>query len=519
MAAAIVAAMDAEEVLGQLFMIAYPGTRPDEACMRWIRERGAAGVKIFGWNAQDERDMVESIAAMQAASLAGRFGLPLLVATDQEGGWIRHVGGRTSQTPGNMALGASGFPRDAYESGLIIGAELAALGINMNFAPVVDLATDPASWIIGSRAFSDDPMQTAILAAAYARGLADSGVIATAKHFPGHGDTSKDSHVAMPVIGVDWDTLWGRELLPYRVLAKDGLPAVMSGHLAFPAAGSGMAPASLSPFFLRDVLRKRIGFRGVVVTDDLRMEGAVAWAGSLAAAAESAIRAGNDIILMSSLPSEDCWQRCLETYRMDPAFRARCLESANRVLSLKLERLRGEGAVSFAPDYDSLSGRLPDPRAGKHALEVSARAVTFVKPGSLPWAGEGESVLIASQYAAFIDAGLKAYPRAAVYRFSYSASREARAREAEELSRLAAGRKRVIISISNDGSAILLSAPRRAGAETLAVAVYSPAVISGPEAADAIVACYSSSAQAFLAAFSAIRGSIPAQGRLPFAWP
>jgi beta-N-acetylhexosaminidase len=302
LAAAIVSEMKDEELLGQMFMIAYPGTRPDANCLRWIRERGAGGVKIFGWNAQDERALVESIELAQKTSLEGRFGIPLLVATDQEGGWIRHVGGRTSRTPGNMALGASGFPQDAYDSGLIIGAELAALGINMNFAPVVDVASNPKSWVIGSRSFSADPMEAAILGAAYARGLGDSGVIATAKHYPGHGDTALDSHVSLPSISADWKTLWARELLPYRVLAKDGVPAIMSGHISFPALGKGDGPASLSEFFMKDVLRDKIGFKGVVVTDDLRMEGAISSAGSLSAAIIQAIRAGNDLILTSSLP-------------------------------------------------------------------------------------------------------------------------------------------------------------------------------------------------------------------------
>jgi len=514
---AIVGRMRDEEILGQLFMISYAGVRPDEAAMKWVRERGAGGVKIFGWNAQDERALVESIAVLQRASLGTRFGVPLLVATDQEGGWIRHVGGRTSRTPGNMALGASGFPQDAYDSGLIIGAELASLGINMNFAPVVDVATNADSWVIGARSFSSDPMEVAVLAAAYARGLADSGIIATAKHFPGHGGTSLDSHVSLPSINVDWKTLWSRELLPYRVLAKDGVPAVMSGHLSFPALGWGDEPASMSRKFLKDALRDRIGFKGVIVTDDLRMEGAIAAAGSLSRAVVKTIAAGNDIVLMSAIPPEECWRTALSAMRSDPAFRARCVESARRVLALKLSRLRGEKAPPLSPDYDSLTGRLPDPRASAHALAVSARAITAIKAGVLPLRAKGGSCLVASPYAAFIAEGERAYPGASSYRFG--GNKDARAAEAKELARRAKGKEWVFLTVSNDGSAAFMAALRGSGAKIAVVAVSTPAALGDYSPADTVLACYSVSKEAFTAAFSALRGDIPARGRLPIGMP
>ena len=172
--------MSDEEVLGQLFMLAYPGDTPPPLLFDWIGKRGLGGIKIFGWNAEDTTKVAEAVAALQQAALASGRKVPLLIATDQEGGWIRHVKGATSQTPGNMAIGASGRPYDAYWSGYYIARELEALGINMNFAPAVDLATRPRSSIIGPRAFSDDPEESAALGVAYYRGTAAAGLIATA---------------------------------------------------------------------------------------------------------------------------------------------------------------------------------------------------------------------------------------------------------------------------------------------------------------------------------------------------
>ncbi|HET7838627.1 MAG TPA: glycoside hydrolase family 3 N-terminal domain-containing protein, partial [Rectinemataceae bacterium] len=234
LASSLLERMGDVEVLGQLLMLAYPGSDPPPLLFDWIEARGLGGVKIFGWNAEDTDRLAVSVAALQRRALSSGEGIPLLLATDQEGGWIRHVKGATTVTPGNMAIGASGRPYDAYRSAFLIGRELAALGINMNFAPAVDLATRPKSQIIGPRAFSSDPMEAAALGAAFARGLAEAGIIATAKHFPGHGDTEQDSHGVLPVIMDDEKTLWNRELIPYRMLAAEGIPAVMSGHLSFP---------------------------------------------------------------------------------------------------------------------------------------------------------------------------------------------------------------------------------------------------------------------------------------------
>ena len=159
--------------------------------------------------------LAENIGLMQEKASRTKLRIPLLTATDQEGGWVRHIKFNTSETAGNMSLGASGIASDSLMSSLYINRQLKVLGINMNFAPTVDLFTNHDSTIIGTRAFGDDPDKAGILGSAFLSGSEAAGVIPTVKHFPGHGDTSLDSHGKLPVINVDFETLKKRELVPY----------------------------------------------------------------------------------------------------------------------------------------------------------------------------------------------------------------------------------------------------------------------------------------------------------------
>ena len=164
------------ELLSQTFMFGWAGAEPPELLYQWV-ERGLGSVKVFGWNTDDIYLVAKSISGLQKEAAEGRFQIPLFVATDQEGGWIRHVKGDTSITPGNMAIGAGGYPVDAWKTAYYISREIKALGINMNFAPTVDLFTDHDSSIIGTRSFGDDPDKTGILGAAFVSGSEAAGVL------------------------------------------------------------------------------------------------------------------------------------------------------------------------------------------------------------------------------------------------------------------------------------------------------------------------------------------------------
>lgn len=526
LADALLERMTDEEALAQTFMLGWVGADPSPLILEWIQKRHIGGVKIFGWNTEDTDKLVKAVGSLQKAALASPRAVPLLVATDQEGGWIRHVKGSTSETPGNMAIGASGYPRDAYLSGFYIGREIAALGINMNFAPTVDLYTNPDSVLIGPRAFGRDPVKTAVLGAAFAKGLEAAGVIATAKHYPGHGDTALDSHGVLPEIDATVDVLWDRELVPYRMLARERIPAIMSGHLAFPRTPARYEPASLSRWFLTDLLRDKIGFEGLIITDDLLMNGAATSAGSLSRAARRALEAGNDVIMLSKTPALDdpIWENLVNACRWEPAFRSRVRDAARRVLVLKIERLRTENAPPFVPDPAEAAKRVPDKEGEAFFLDLAVRSVTLVEGAGKQATGEifpltaekAGKVLLAGQFEDFFTAGLAAYPDADQHRFSYTPQDRAVEAEKAALLRSARGADTVILCLANQASLELLQALRPLGRRVIAFSVLSPVYLDRAPWVDGAVAVYSYARPSFVAGFSALVGRTEARGELPF---
>jgi beta-N-acetylhexosaminidase len=514
LAVALVEAMSDEEALAQTFMLGWVGAEPSPLILDWIRDRHIGGVKIFGWNTGDTLKLAETVGMLQRASLEGKFNVPLLVATDQEGGWIRHVKGATSETPGNMAIGASGYPRDAYLSGYYIGRELALLGINMNFAPTVDIYTDRASTVIGPRSFGSDPVRAGLLGTAFMKGQQAAGVIATAKHYPGHGDTDLDSHGVLPRITVPFETLWERELVPYRMLSKEKIPAIMTGHLAFPNTRAESTPASLSSWFLRDILRDRIGFQGLIITDDLMMNGATTWAGSLSQAAKLALLSGNDVIMLSKTPNlrDPVWTSLLSSMRLESAFRERVRDAARRIIETKLEYLRGENAAPCIPDLRKVEAGLPDPEGSRFFLDLAARSVTVfgenrnVFPLTPEKAG---SVLLTGQYLEFFSAGRTAYPGARGYWYTP---------EPESIATLLDMARRsdtIIFCLSDSEGLGVLQNLRRLGKRIIVFSVLSPVYLDQVPWIDGALAVYSYAPESFIAGFSFMLGRIDAQGRLP----
>ena len=265
-----------------------------DSALRLVRDDEVGGI-IVGLGSSPY-DVAEKLNALQRAAR-----IPLLVASDLESGLATRTRGGTG-FPGNMALGATGRELDAYEVGRVTALEGRAIGIHLNFAPVVDVNNNPANPIINVRSFGEDPARVAELGTAFIRGLREHGMLSTAKHFPGHGDTGTDSHLALPVITASRARLDSVELVPFRAAVRAGTDVVMTGHLAVPGlTGADGPPATLSAFVLDTLLRGQLGFRGLVVTDALNMGAIVARYGA-AQAAVMALEAGADILLMPVNP-------------------------------------------------------------------------------------------------------------------------------------------------------------------------------------------------------------------------
>jgi beta-N-acetylhexosaminidase len=277
--------------LAQLLLVGFPGTGPGPVS-RGLVDRGVGGLLLFGPN-------VVSAGQVRAlvADLGGRAEIPLEVAVDQEPGTrVARLRGIVRASPPARTLGR--MPTDRVERyGLATGRDLAALGITADLAPVLDVTGARWDGVIGDRSFGAGPATAGRAAVAWMRGLAAGGVAPVGKHFPGHGATEVDSHRLLPVVGASMARLQGRDLVPFRAAIRAGLDAVMVGHLLVRAVDP-RAPATLSPAVVGRLLRRDLGFGGLVVSDALEM-GALAGAMSLPVAAERALAAGIDQLVLS----------------------------------------------------------------------------------------------------------------------------------------------------------------------------------------------------------------------------
>ncbi|MFF3395440.1 glycoside hydrolase family 3 protein [Streptomyces sp. NPDC002669] len=347
----IISGMTLEEKVGQLFVMRVYGhsaTEPDQAdidanlaeigvrtATEMIAKYHVGGIIYFAWahNTRDPHQIADLSNGIQRAGLAGPTPLPLLVSTDQEHGIVCRVGEPATLMPGAMALGAGGSRSDTRRAGQIAGAELAAMGINQNYAPDADVNVNPANPVIGVRSFGSDPQSVAAMVAAQVKGYQSSGIASTAKHFPGHGDTSTDSHTGLPVINHTREQWAELDAPPFRAAIAAGIDSIMTAHIVVPALDPAEDPATLSHPILTGILREELGYDGVVVTDALGMEGVRTKYGDDRVPV-LALKAGVDQLL--NPPSLDvAWNAVLAAVKNGELTEARLDESILRILRLK----------------------------------------------------------------------------------------------------------------------------------------------------------------------------------------
>ncbi len=283
-----------EEKVGQLLMVHVVGTEVNDDARVLIQEAHVGGIIYFrSINGLETFEQVKNLSD----GLQSLAEIPLLIAVDQEGGRVTHLRGEFTHPPSNQEVGESQNPALAKEIAYKIGSELKASGITMNLAPVVDVNTNPLNPVIGNRSFSSSSREVAIFAKSQLEGYKEAGIIATLKHFPGHGDTCTDSHYGLPVITKPLEDIYRDELYPFSVLAADA-EVIMSAHIITEALDSS-CPATFSSLILQGLLREQIGFKGVIISDSLVMEGALQYAKNIEEAAIQALNAGCDILLIA----------------------------------------------------------------------------------------------------------------------------------------------------------------------------------------------------------------------------
>jgi beta-N-acetylhexosaminidase len=371
--------MNIEETIGQKILLAFKGKEASPEIIAALKNYRPGGLTLFrSFNIEDPaqvRDLTDSLQRF-----ARSLGLPpLLIAVDQEGGQLMAIGEGTTPLPGNMALGAAGSPELARKAGAVLGQELAAMGINVNYAPSCDININPNNPVIGIRSFGEDPENVARLASAMVDGIQSTGVAATAKHFPGHGDTGGDSHHGLPSVPHSLERLHKVEFPPFRAAIAADVKLVMTAHLALPALdGPDAPPATLSRRILHELLRENLGFNGVTVTDALDMQ-AIRQGDALGEDALRAVTAGADLLLVTSNPDDQrrVHESLLHAIQNGQLDREATSTSVERILSLK-RWLAGQPQ----PDL-SIVG------CAEHqavAAEIAERSVTLVRDeaGLLP---------------------------------------------------------------------------------------------------------------------------------------
>ncbi|GAA0358182.1 glycoside hydrolase family 3 protein [Bacillus horti] len=386
-----------EEKVGQMFMPqlemvdGQDTTSMNEALQQKIQQYHLGGVILFEKNIQGVEEVVQLNYQIQEQAVS----IPLFISIDQEGGNVRRIPGGTNM-PGNMALGATQDRNLAYETGRILGTELHALGVNMNFAPSLDVNNNPSNPVIGLRSFGADPDLVSKLGVSYIQGLQDAQIISTAKHFPGHGDTDVDSHLGLPVVNFDRERLEEIELYPFRQAIEQGVDVVMTAHMTFPRIdnthyiskkdGSQITiPATLSYKILTELLREELGFKGVIVTDSFLMKAISEHFGEQEAVLK-AIQAGVDIILMPG-DLEASFHHVVQAVKAGEVTEERIDQSVRRILELKAK-------YNLLPDVAEAPSQLQGDIQEKleHALQiigneehrlveqqVSQQAVTLLK--------------------------------------------------------------------------------------------------------------------------------------------
>lgn len=397
-----------DDLIGQLFIVGFTGLAPSAEIVALIETHRVGGVVLFSRNIRDAPHVAELTQQLQQIARTAGHPAPLLIATDQENGVVRRLGPDSTMFPGNMALGAIGAEAVTYDVARASGEELLAQGINLNFAPVADVNNNPANPVIGVRSFGEDPHLVARHTAAAVRGYRDAGMIATLKHFPGHGDTSVDSHRALPIISHAIERLRTVELLPFRAGIAAGADCVMIAHLLLSRVMPGEdVPASLSSTIVRGLLRETCGFDGVAITDCLEMH-AVSRTVGVDRAAVMALTAGNDLVLISH--HDGAQQAALAAVRA--ALHTGVLsehdiaQAASRVLRLKRRYLSWERLPTAA-------GLITVGSAAHRHLSERAyeRSITVVRdePGLLPVRPRAqERILVVAQRPAYVSQAVDA---------------------------------------------------------------------------------------------------------------
>ncbi|SDW30862.1 beta-N-acetylhexosaminidase [Marininema mesophilum] len=375
--------MTVEEKVGQMMMVGFKGSEPTEEIRNLIQRTRAGSVILFAWseNVKEPVQVANLTNGLQEIAAKTRLKVPLLISTDQEGGVVARLTQGAMELPGNMALGAARSSKGAYDAARFTANELRAIGVNMNLAPDLDVNVNPANPVIGVRSFGENPSLVADLGEAAIKGYQRHGVIATAKHFPGHGDTAVDSHLGLPEINKPRAELEKVEFVPFKRAIQSNIDAIMTAHIHVPALDSTPElPATLSKPILTDLLRKEMGYKGIIITDSMTMAGVSDTFGGVPKASVKAVQAGADIVLLTpeltSGQQMDVYNELVAAVHSGAISEKRINDSVRRIIKVK----RKYGLFEHRQvDVKRVPERVGTPKHKNKAMQLARKSITLVK--------------------------------------------------------------------------------------------------------------------------------------------
>jgi beta-N-acetylhexosaminidase len=516
------AAMTLRQKVGQLIMIEVPGAQLMERTARFIQMCHPAGVAMFGRNLAGPWATKRLISGLQAVATANGEA-PLVVGIDQEGGQVSRLRYPLVEMPSNMACNAAGGAEAAGRAAAVLGAEMAQLGINLSFAPVVDVNTNPVNPVIGTRAYSDDPAQVAACAVAAIEGLRGQGVLSMAKHFPGHGATRSDSHLSLPSVTRGSEQMGKIDLLPFRAAIAAEVDSICTAHVRYPAIDPSGLPATLSPLLMTRLLREELGFEGALFTDALVMDAiARRRSSNIPPAAVAAVQAGVDcVMVLGSLRLQRrVYNALLAAVESGAISEDRLNEAVARMHALRL-RVRPPAPLPA----------LPEEGHQQVARELARDSVTLVRDaqGLLPLQGAGLGVVeFASGTVSPIETArnepIGASTLALLIRRAFPATRflalqSTTPHAAEFLTAFLGGCERVLVvsrSAALDArQALLLRAVAECGKPVVHLALRSPYDVSLTPRIGTALVTYGEQIDSAVAAVDVLLGLARPRGRLP----
>ena len=501
--------LSVEDKVGQLMMVGFGGTEVDESVEALVRGRRVGGVCLFRRNIANGEQVARLNDGLRRLLADG---IPPFLALDQEGGNVVRVKDGVVVLPGNMALGATRSAELAYAAGLAQGEDLKRLGFNMNLAPVLDVNLNPRNPVIGIRSYGDSVPLVSELGRAFVRGQQDAGLVTVAKHFPGHGSTDADSHTALPVMRESREEVLA-QMEPFRAVIQDGLDGLMTAHVAVPGLTGDDMPATVHPQVLDGLLRQRLGFDGLVLTDELEMD-AIAQRYGVGRAAVMAVRAGADMVLVPwrAEKKTEVYEALMTAAWSGELPPARLDEAVRRILTSKLRR----GLFEQPPLLEERLAAPPSPENAEVAHRIARAAVTLLRTDSKHFPlSPGTRLGLITPERSLGEAILERSPGAQVLNVPAWPTHARRAVLRQQARRLALASDVVVVGMINSRQLELVTMAAATGRPVLVVSMGLPYLAEEADEARAVLAIYSYQPAATEAAAAALFGEIGTPGRLP----